>query len=71
VDLRAGLDYFEKRKFLTLPGLELRSLGCPVRSLEVQVFIARCWETSSALVNSLAMNHVTSFYAVSTAIVPK
>jgi hypothetical protein len=24
---RAGLDYMEKRKFLTLPGLELRPIG--------------------------------------------
>jgi hypothetical protein len=31
VDLRAGLDDLEKRKFLTLPGLELRSLGRPAR----------------------------------------
>jgi hypothetical protein len=29
---RARLDDVEKRKFLTLPGLELRLLGCPVRS---------------------------------------
>jgi hypothetical protein len=27
VDLGAGLDDLEKRKFLTLPGLELRPLG--------------------------------------------
>jgi hypothetical protein len=27
---RAGLDDVEKRKFLTLPGLELRPLGRPV-----------------------------------------
>jgi hypothetical protein len=32
VDPRAGLDYVEKRKFLTVPGLELRPLGCPARS---------------------------------------
>jgi hypothetical protein len=32
VDLRAGLDDFEKRKFLTLPGLELRPLYRPARS---------------------------------------
>jgi hypothetical protein len=32
VDLRAGLDDLEKRKFLTLPGLELRRLGRPSRS---------------------------------------
>jgi hypothetical protein len=29
---RAGLDELEKRKFLTLPGLELRPLGLPARS---------------------------------------
>jgi hypothetical protein len=29
VGLRAGLDDLEKRKFLTLPGLELRPLGRP------------------------------------------
>jgi hypothetical protein len=29
---RAGLDDMEKRKFLTLPGLELRPLGRPSRS---------------------------------------
>jgi hypothetical protein len=29
---RAGLDEMEKRKFLTLPGLELRPLGRPARS---------------------------------------
>jgi hypothetical protein len=29
---RAGLDNVEKRKFLTLPGLELRPLGSPARS---------------------------------------
>jgi hypothetical protein len=32
VDSSAGLDDMEKRKFLTLPGLELRSLGRPARS---------------------------------------
>jgi hypothetical protein len=29
---RAGLDDLEKRKFLTLPGLEIRPLSCPARS---------------------------------------
>jgi hypothetical protein len=33
VDLRASLDDLEKRKFLTLPGLELRPLGRPARSI--------------------------------------
>jgi hypothetical protein len=32
VDPRAGLDDMEKRKFLTLPGLELRPIGRPARS---------------------------------------
>jgi hypothetical protein len=32
VDSRAGLDDVEKRKFLTLPGFELRPLGLPVHS---------------------------------------
>jgi hypothetical protein len=32
VDLRAGLDDLEKRKFLTRQGLELRLLGRPARS---------------------------------------
>jgi hypothetical protein len=31
VDLRAGLDDLEKRKFLTLPRLELRPFGRPAR----------------------------------------
>jgi hypothetical protein len=31
VDPRAGLDDMEQRKFLTLPGLELRPLGRPAR----------------------------------------
>jgi hypothetical protein len=31
VDPRAGLDDAEKRTFLTLPGLELRPLGCQAR----------------------------------------
>jgi hypothetical protein len=32
LDPRAGLDDLEKRKFLTLPGLQLRPLGRPARS---------------------------------------
>jgi hypothetical protein len=32
VDPRAGLDAVEKRKFLTLPDLELRPVGRPARS---------------------------------------
>jgi hypothetical protein len=32
VGLRAGLDDMEKKKFLILPGLELRPLGCSGRN---------------------------------------
>jgi hypothetical protein len=32
VDHRVGLDYVEKRKFLTLTGLKLQPLGHPARS---------------------------------------
>jgi hypothetical protein len=32
VDPRAGLDDVDKRKFLTIPGLELRPLARPARS---------------------------------------
>jgi hypothetical protein len=32
VDSRASLDDIEKQKFLTLPGLEIRTLGRPARS---------------------------------------
>jgi hypothetical protein len=32
MDLRAGLDDVEKKKFLTLPVLELQPLGRPARS---------------------------------------
>jgi hypothetical protein len=32
LDPRAGLDDVENRKFMTLPGLELRHLGHPARS---------------------------------------
>jgi hypothetical protein len=32
VDPRVNLDDLKKRKFLTLPGLEMRLLGCPARS---------------------------------------
>jgi hypothetical protein len=32
VDPRVGLEEVEKRKFLTLPGLEVRTLGRPARS---------------------------------------
>jgi hypothetical protein len=32
---RAGLDTVEDTKFLTLPGLELRTLGRPARSMSL------------------------------------
>jgi hypothetical protein len=41
VDPKAGLDNLEKRKFLTLPGLELRPLGRPARSLSPYRLLAQ------------------------------
>jgi hypothetical protein len=40
VDPRATLDDVEKRKFLTLPGLELRPLGRPARSQSFPLFVS-------------------------------
>jgi hypothetical protein len=46
VDSRAGLDDVEKKKFLTLPGLELRPLGRPARSQSLSrlllIYLTRC-----------------------------
>jgi hypothetical protein len=43
VDPKVGLDDMEKRKFLTLPGLELRPLGRPAhRQLLSQLFGRPC-----------------------------
>jgi hypothetical protein len=37
---RVGLDYMEKRKFLTVPGLELRPLGLhPVARIYIYIYI--------------------------------
>jgi hypothetical protein len=41
VDLRTGLDNVEIRKFLILSGLELRSLGRPVRSQSLSRFLRK------------------------------
>jgi hypothetical protein len=41
VDPRAGLDDVEKRKFLTLPALELRPLGRPARSQSLHIYRLR------------------------------
>jgi hypothetical protein len=38
-------------------------------TIEVRVFIARCWATRSTPINSLARNHVNCIYAVSASIV--
>jgi hypothetical protein len=40
---RARLDDVEKRKFLTLPGLELRPIGCPARSQSLYRFFSIQW----------------------------
>jgi hypothetical protein len=57
VGSRAGLNDVEKRKFLALPGLELRSLGWPARSQSLyrlrypDSWVCRCrWE------NNIKMN---------------
>jgi hypothetical protein len=43
VDPRTGLDDVEKRKFLTLPGLELRPLGRPLNKvLKYRVILTYC-----------------------------
>jgi hypothetical protein len=44
----AGLDYVEKGKFLTLPGLELRPLGRPARS---QSLYRLCYIGNSKSIN--------------------
>jgi hypothetical protein len=46
VDPRVGMDDVEKRKFLTLPRLELRPLGRPVRSYSLYRL---CYPGSSRL----------------------
>jgi hypothetical protein len=38
---RAGLNDVEKRKFLTLPGLELRPLGRPAHSVTIPTALSR------------------------------
>jgi hypothetical protein len=45
VDPRASLDDVEKRKFLTLPGLELRPLSCPACSQSLSWLLDRMGET--------------------------
>jgi hypothetical protein len=47
VDLRAGLDDVEKRKFLTLPGLELRPFGGPARSQSLYRLSYPGWDRRS------------------------
>jgi hypothetical protein len=46
VDLRASLDDVEKRKFLTLLGLDLQPLGCPAhrQSLYRLTLITNYWQ---------------------------
>jgi hypothetical protein len=44
VDPRTGLDVVEKRKFLTLPGLELRPLGRPAHIVAIPTALSRLLE---------------------------
>jgi hypothetical protein len=61
---KAGLEDVEKRKFLTLPGLKLRLLGCPARSQSLyrlrypgspsySVCTIMCWTTCYLVINIL------------------
>jgi hypothetical protein len=54
VGSRAGLDDLEKRKFFTLPGLELRPFGRPVRSQSLYRL------SYSGSQNFLNIRHLTS-----------
>jgi hypothetical protein len=56
---RTGLDDVEKRKFLTLPGLELRPLRRPARSQSLYllrypgsiiIIIIICWSSDSLMI---------------------
>jgi hypothetical protein len=60
VDPRAGLDNVEKRKFLTLPGLELRPLGRPARS---HLLYRLRYPGSSRILESDAKFKVSLFFA--------
>jgi hypothetical protein len=69
VDPSAGLHDVEKRKFLTLPGLELRLLGRPARSLSlyrllfsVSQKIPRCRESQGSLPCSHQSIHTLTPY---------
>jgi hypothetical protein len=53
VDARAGLDEVEKRKFLTLPVLELRPLGGP--ALERHYRVVNPSKTESRVTSRLAV----------------
>jgi hypothetical protein len=56
---RTGLDAVEKRKFLTLPGLELRPLGLPARSQSLYqlryTYCIYCIYTSQLLIDLFAL----------------
>jgi hypothetical protein len=47
--LRARLDFMEKKKFLTLPGIHLRLLGRPSHSLAATRCFIYCIDTVSIL----------------------
>jgi hypothetical protein len=57
---RAGLDDIEKRKFLTLPGLELRPLG---RYTDCATPAHR-YEKCDLSINDLHMKALMSYYAL-------
>jgi hypothetical protein len=55
LDPRAGLDDVEKRKFLTLPGLELRLLGRPARNQSLYRLRHKFWLISFRLIPSCSV----------------
>jgi hypothetical protein len=66
VDPTAGLDDMDKRKFLTLPGLELIPLGRPARSqslYRLRYSGLGCYTTSWNVAGSIP-DHVAEFFTL-------
>jgi hypothetical protein len=59
VDPRAGLDDLKKRKFLTLPGLELRLLGRSARSQSLSRLL---YGSDIGFIDNLYTTLGTTFY---------
>jgi hypothetical protein len=63
MDLRTGMDDVEKRKFLTLPGLEVQPLGCPAlsQSLYRLSYTLSIFEKSGNVKIIYYVNYLTEF----------